>query len=142
LIICEESGNKLRGNAGHVQIFCYDLLANSITDPNGVCELRDCSATVFLDECRIFSTFSVVLLMLGHPEGSSSSTYTRSALKRECHSKTAAWLKECSPKASQSISSASVADLLSFMQSLMQTSCSILPSIADKMKHDFKKALV
>jgi hypothetical protein len=34
--------------------FLYDLLANSLTDPNGVCELMDCSATVFVDE---FSNF-------------------------------------------------------------------------------------
>jgi hypothetical protein len=30
--------------------FLLDLLANSITDPNGVSELMDCSATVFVDE--------------------------------------------------------------------------------------------
>jgi hypothetical protein len=36
-------------------------------------------------------------------------------------SKTAVQLKECSPKASESISKVSVADLLSFMQNLMQT---------------------
>jgi hypothetical protein len=47
-----------------------------------------------------FSTFSVVLLVFGHPESLSSSTDTQPALKRECHSKTAVWLKECSPKAS------------------------------------------
>jgi hypothetical protein len=28
----------------------------------------DCSATVFVDEFSIFSTFSVILLVLGHPE--------------------------------------------------------------------------
>jgi hypothetical protein len=53
---------------------------------------------------RIFSTFSVVFLVLGHPEHLSSSADTRLALKRECHSKTAVRLKERSPKASQSIS--------------------------------------
>jgi hypothetical protein len=64
---------------------------------------------------RIFSTFFVVLLVLGHPERSSSSPDTRPALKHECHSKTAAWLEECSPKASRSISRVSVADLPSFV---------------------------
>jgi hypothetical protein len=63
-------------------------------------------------------------------------------LKHECHSKTPVWLKECSPEVSQSISSVSVADLLSFTQNLMQTLCLILPSIADKMKHEVEKALV
>jgi hypothetical protein len=53
---------------------------------------------------RIFSIFSVVLLVLGCPEHSSPSTDIRLALKRKCHSKTAVQLKECSPKASQSIS--------------------------------------
>jgi hypothetical protein len=61
-------------------------------------------------------------------------------LKRECHSKTAVQLKECSPKASQNISRVLVADLQSFTQNLMQTGCSILPSIADKMKHEVEKA--
>jgi hypothetical protein len=52
---------------------------------------------------RIFSTFSVVLLVLGRPERSSSSADTQLTLKYECHSKTAVRLKECSPKASQRI---------------------------------------
>jgi hypothetical protein len=91
---------------------------------------------------RIFSTFSVVLLMLGRPEHSSSSTDTQLVLKRECHSKIAARLKECPPKASQSISRVLVADLLSFTQNLMQTCCSILLSIAGKTKHEAEKVLV
>jgi hypothetical protein len=33
-------------------------------------------------------------------------------------------------------------DLASFMQNLMQTHCSILPSIADKMTHEVEKALM
>jgi ABC-type siderophore export system fused ATPase/permease subunit len=37
---------------------------------------------------QIFSTFSVVLLVLGHPEHSSSSTDTLPVLKHECQSKT------------------------------------------------------
>jgi hypothetical protein len=45
-------------------------------------------------------------------------------------------------EASQSISRVLVADLLSFTQNLMQTRCSILPSIADKLKREVKKALV
>jgi hypothetical protein len=56
--------------------------------------------------------------------------------------KTAVRLKECSPKASRSISRVSVADLPSFMQNLMQTRCSILPAIADKTKQVVEKALV
>jgi hypothetical protein len=90
---------------------------------------------------RTFSTFSVLLLVLGRPERSSSSTDTRPALKRECHSKTAVRLKECSPRASQSISRILVADLPSFTQNSMQTRCSILPSLTDKMKHEVEKAL-
>jgi hypothetical protein len=65
---------------------------------------------------QIFSTVSVVLQVLGHPERVSSSTDTQLALKHECYSKTAVCLKECSPEASQSISRVSVADLLSIMQ--------------------------
>jgi hypothetical protein len=41
---------------------------------------------------QIFSTLSVVLLVLGHPEHFSSSTDTRLALKCECRSKTAVLL--------------------------------------------------
>jgi hypothetical protein len=52
------------------------------------------------------------LLVLGHPERSSSPTDTQQALKHECRSKTAVWLKECSPKVSRSISRVLVADLL------------------------------
>jgi hypothetical protein len=47
---------------------CYDILANSITDLNGVCELMDCSATVFTDEFSNFITFYVVLLVHGRPD--------------------------------------------------------------------------
>jgi hypothetical protein len=82
-----------------------------------------------MDEFMNIFNISVILLVLGRPEGSSSSTDTQPVLKRECHSKTTVRLKECSPKASRNVS---VADLPSFMQNLMQTRCSILPSIADK----------
>jgi hypothetical protein len=102
----------------------------------------DCSATVLVDESRIFSTFFVVLLLLGRLESSSSSTDIRPALKRECHSKIAVRLKECSPEASRSITRVSVVDLPSFTQNLMQTRIAILPSIADKMKHKVEKALL
>jgi hypothetical protein len=81
---------------------------------------------------QIFSTFSVVLLVLGRPEYSSSSAYTQPASKHECHSKTAVWLKECLPKASRSISRVLIADLPSFTQNLLQTHCSILSSVADR----------
>jgi hypothetical protein len=91
---------------------------------------------------RIFSTFSVILLVLGRPEHLSSSADTQPALKRECHSETAVRLKECSPKASRSISRVSVADLPSFTHILMQTRCSILPSITAKGKHEVQKALL
>jgi hypothetical protein len=51
-------------------------------------------------------------------------------------------LKACFPKASRSISKASVAHLLSFKQNLMQTVCSILPFIAAKGNNEVEKALV
>jgi hypothetical protein len=105
---------------------------SSITDPNGVRELTECSATVLIVNSQIFSTFSVVLLMLGHPECLSSSSDSQQALKCECNSKTAVLLKEHFPKASRSISRVLVADIPRFTQNLMQTHCSILPSIADK----------
>jgi hypothetical protein len=91
---------------------------------------------------RIFSTFSVVLLVTGRPEHSSSSTEARQALKLECHPKTDVRLKECTPKASRSFSRVSVVDSPSFTQNLMQTLCSILPSISAKWKHEVEKALV
>jgi hypothetical protein len=62
---------------------------------------------------QILSTFSVILLVLARL---SSSTDTQPALKRACHSKTTVRLKECSPKASRSISRFSVAVLPSFTQ--------------------------
>jgi hypothetical protein len=71
----------------------------------------DCSVMVLVYEFSNFATFSVILLVLGYAERSSSSTDTQPALKHECHSKTAVWVKECSSKASRSISRVSVADL-------------------------------
>jgi hypothetical protein len=56
----------------------------------------DCSAMVFLMSSQIFSTFSVILLVLGRPECLSPSTDTQAALKRECHSNTTVQLKKFS----------------------------------------------
>jgi hypothetical protein len=56
--------------------------------------------------------------------------------------KTAAQLKECYPKASQSISKVSVVDLLSFTQNFMQMRCLILLSIAKKGNMKSKSTLV
>jgi hypothetical protein len=81
----------------------------------------DYSATLFVDEFSNFLTFSVVLLVFGRREISSSSIDTSLALKCECYSKTAVQLKECSLKASRSISRVFAVDLPSFMQNLMQT---------------------
>jgi hypothetical protein len=89
---------------------------------------------------RVSSTFSVILLALGCPEHSSSSTNTQPALKCGCLSETTVLLKECSHKDSQSISVVSVVDLSSFMQNVLQTCSSLLSSIADKMKHEVEKA--
>jgi hypothetical protein len=97
LIICQGSMNKLCGNVAHVQIFCQDLLAHSVTDPNGHGLFGDCLNAWVLE---FFSIFSVVFFMLGRHECSSISSDTRPALKRECHSKIAVRPKECSPKAS------------------------------------------
>jgi hypothetical protein len=91
---------------------------------------------------QIFSKCFFVLLVLGRPECSSSSSDTQLSWKCECHLEIAIWLKECSPNAPQTISRDSVADLPSVMQNLMQPQFSILPSIADKMKHDIEKALL
>jgi hypothetical protein len=102
----------------------------------------DCLATVFVNEFSNFSTFSVVLLVLGRIEHSLSSADTLPALKRECHSKTVVWLKEGSLKASQSISEVSVVHLPTFTQYLMQILCVIFPSISDKTKHEVEKAVV
>jgi hypothetical protein len=67
-----------------------------------------------------FSAFSVILLLRGCPECSSSSADTQLALKRECHSETTVCLKEYSPKASPSISRVLVMELLSFVENLIQ----------------------
>jgi hypothetical protein len=91
---------------------------------------------------QIFSTFYVVLLVLGHLEPLSSLTDTQLALKFQCHSKTIVLLKECSPKASRKISRVLVVDLLSSTQNLMQTCYLILPSITDKWNHEVEKALL
>jgi hypothetical protein len=90
-------------NVAHVHISCQDLMANSITDPNAVCDLMDCLVMVFVDvfsNClNIFCHFAGVWL----PWTLSSWADTWLALKRECHSKTSVRLKECSLKASRSV---------------------------------------
>jgi hypothetical protein len=91
---------------------------------------------------QIFSMFSAILLVLGYLERLSSSTDTQPALKRECHSKTTVQFKECSPKASQSISRVLVAHLPSFTRNLMQIRCPSLSSIADKIEHEVEIALI
>jgi hypothetical protein len=63
-------------------------------------------------------------------------------LKRECHSKTAVLLKECSPKASQSIFKDFGSGFTELQAKIMQARCSIFPSIADKTKQEVEKALV
>jgi hypothetical protein len=73
----------------------------------------DCLVVTFVDE---FSNFFNILLVLGRPEYSSSSADIQLALKHECQSETTVQLKECSPKASRSISRFLMADLLSFTQ--------------------------
>jgi hypothetical protein len=99
----------------------------------------DCSTTVFIDE---FSTFSVILPVLGHPECSSSSTDTRLALKHVCHSKTAVQLKEMFSKSLTKHFKGFGSGFTKLQANLMQIRCSILPSIADKTKHEVEKELV
>jgi hypothetical protein len=129
-MICQEAENKLYSNVAHVQIFCQDLLANSITDPNGVCKLMDYLATVFMDKIsRFLSTFyvifwSLVALDVCHLQLTLSQPSNVNATQKK--KKT---LKEHSPKASRNVSKVSGADLPSFTQNLMQTCCLILPSI-------------
>jgi hypothetical protein len=50
LITCQECGNKRRSSAAHVPVFSEDILANSISDPNGVCELMDHLVMAFVGE--------------------------------------------------------------------------------------------
>jgi hypothetical protein len=47
--------SKMIGQLFLKEPFYYSEVSK--TDPNGVCELMDCSATVFIDEFSIFSTF-------------------------------------------------------------------------------------
>jgi hypothetical protein len=63
-----------------------------MTDPNGVYKQMDCPATFFVDDFLIISTFSVILLVFGRPEHSSS-TDTQPAFEHEYHSKTTVRLK-------------------------------------------------
>jgi hypothetical protein len=72
------------------KIFCSDLLTNSKTDPSGVCEFKDCSAVVFVDEFSNFFNVSSHFAGACHDERSSSSTDPLLA---------AVWHKECSPRA-------------------------------------------
>jgi hypothetical protein len=82
------------------------------------------------------------LLVFDRPERSSSSADNRPALKHECHSKSALRLKECSSKASRSISRVSLADLPSFSQNLVQTRLLEFAIDRSQKKHEVKKALM
>jgi hypothetical protein len=111
---------------------CSHFLArspgNSITDPVVSASSWIVQRQSSWMSSQIFLTFSVILLVLGCPECWSSSTDIQPAWKHECQSETAVQLKECSLKASRSISGVLIVDLPSFTQNLMQTRCSILAS--------------
>jgi hypothetical protein len=81
---------------------------------------------------RIFSSFSVILLVLGRPERSSS-TDTQPALKHELSR-----LKNDLKILTKHFKGLAV-NLPNFTLNLVLL---ILPSIADKMKHEVKKALL
>jgi hypothetical protein len=91
--MCGQAKCHARGaSCGCIEVLVF-FVAYILTN---VSKLMDCSATanVHGQVIKFFSTFSVLLLVPGHPEHSSSSTDTHTALERKCHSKTAVCLKE------------------------------------------------
>jgi hypothetical protein len=77
----------------------------------------------------------------GRPEHLSSLSDNRLDLQRECHSKTPVWLEECSPKASKHFKGFG-SGFTEFHTIIDADTLLNLPSIADKTKYDFKKALL
>jgi hypothetical protein len=133
-IIHQELGEQTLWHCGA----CSNL-AKSITDTNGVFELMDCSAMIFMNGFSKF--FKMFWCFVGAWPHLSSSTDTQLALKCEYYSKTTVRLKECSPKALQSISWLLVIDLPSFSQNLIPTRCLIPPSYQIKLNTMSKKHL-
>jgi hypothetical protein len=92
--------------------------------------------------------FSVVVLVDGRPERSSSSTDVRLSLKRLYHKKVLLWLIALSPNASLSIWWVSAAVFFSMKQNLMQILCSLKSAIsvgekiAGPLKHDITETHV
>jgi len=78
--------------------------------------------------------FSSVLLVEGHPDRGWSSSDMSPRLNRENHSKTLAWLKASSLKASRSIVTVSAAVFPKRKQNLMQTYCSFKYAIEKSTK--------
>jgi hypothetical protein len=83
-------GEQTSRRWGACSNFLLRFPSNLITEPNGVCELMDRSATVFVEEVSIFfSTFSVIVLMLGRCVQAKIDADT--LLHRFCHTLQKKW---------------------------------------------------
>jgi hypothetical protein len=103
LVVAQQSWNKFRRNASHVQIVCQNALNGPVKQSYYLKTLwifRLRSARI---ASRTFAIFSGVVLIDGRPELSSSLTDVRPSLKSLYHNKVSLWLVALSPKGFSSI---------------------------------------
>ena len=129
LVLCEQAGNKLHGNASHVQIHGQNPLTGTPTHTCSFWDLVNCVPTILVDLFSKFFDIPSVRLVDGRPEWGWSSMLISPLLNRANHLETCVWLNASSLKAFWSISCASVAILPRWKQNLKQIHCSVWSDI-------------
>ena len=129
LVLCEQAGNKLRGNASHVQIHGQNPLTGTPPHTCSFWDLVNCVPMILVNISRIFSTFLSVRLVDGRQEWGWSSTLISPLLNHTDHLKTCVWLSASSLNAFWSISCASVAVFPRWKQNLKQIRCLVQSDI-------------
>jgi len=125
LVLCEQAGNKLRGNASYVQIHGQNLLTGTPTHICSIWDLINCVPTILIDFFLIFSIFSSVPLVDEPPEWGWSSTPISPLLNDTNHLKTCVRLSASYLKAFWIISCATVAVFPRRKWNLKQIRCSV-----------------
>jgi hypothetical protein len=103
LVVAQQSWQKYRRNASHVQIVRQNALNGPVWQSYYLTNIVDSLPTICKVASRTFAMFSSVVLVDGRPERSSSSTDVRPPLKRLYYKKVLLWLMALFPKASCSI---------------------------------------
>ena len=106
LVVAQQSWHKSHRSVSHVQIVRQNALNGPIWQSYYLTYIMDSLPTICKITLRTFAMFSGVMLVVGHPERSSSSS---SDVEVFYHKKVLLWLMALSPKASCSIRRVSAA---------------------------------